>query len=59
MRRQLRKDLNAAEQFYWLGPCRARALRTRHGLRSPVDEPTFRTAIAAELRDAIGPWTSS
>jgi hypothetical protein len=54
MRTQLRKDLDAAEQFYWLGPCRARILRRRHGLRSPVDEHTFRRAVTKDLQDAIG-----
>jgi len=58
MRGQLRKDLDAAEQFYWLGPCRARTLRRRHGLRSPVDEGAFREAVTADLRDAIGPFSA-
>jgi hypothetical protein len=59
MRGQLRKDVDAAEQFYWLGPCRARELRRRHKLRQPVDADDFRAAVAHDLRQAIGEWTSS
>ena len=54
MRGQLRKDVDAAEQFYWLGPCRARVLRRRHGLANPVDEHAFREAVIADLRREIG-----
>ena len=50
----LRRDVEGAEQFYWLGPCRVRRLRLRHGLRSPVGEEDFRRALIADLRDAIG-----
>jgi hypothetical protein len=58
MRRQLRRDAERAEQFYWLGPCRVRRLRLRHGLRSPVDEDAFRDAVARDLREAIGDFTA-
>lgn len=54
MRGTLRRDVDAAEQFYWLGPCRARALRTRHALRQPVDFDAFRRAVVDELVAAVG-----
>jgi hypothetical protein len=57
MRGRLRKDLEAAEQFYWLGPCRSRTLRRRHGLRNPVSEESFRNAVSEDLRRAIGAFT--
>ena len=57
MQRRLRRDVEGAEQFYWLGPCRVRKLRLRHGLRTPVDEEAFRTAITRDLRAAIGEFS--
>ena len=36
----------------------ARALRTRHGLRAPVDEDSFRRAITMDLQEAIGSFIS-
>jgi hypothetical protein len=58
MRVGLTRDLEAAEQFYWLGPCRTRTLRMRHRLRAPVDEESFRRAIAQDLRGAIGTFVA-
>jgi hypothetical protein len=58
MRRQLERDAEAAEQFYWLGPCRMRELRARHGLRGPVDEDSFRRAVTQDLQSAIGAFVA-
>lgn len=58
MRRPLLADLDAAEEFYRLGPHSLQQLRRRHGVGpGPVDRNTFARLVSHDLRQAIGDFT--
>ena len=55
MRRPLLGDLDAAEEFYRLGPYSVRQLRRRHGVGpGPFDREAFAHMVGEDLRRAIG-----
>lgn len=55
MRRPLVEDLEAAEEFYRLGPRALHRLRRRHDVRpGPVDRDAFTRMVYDDLREAIG-----
>jgi predicted GIY-YIG superfamily endonuclease len=54
----LRRDRNAAAEFFRYGPRAIRALRLRHGIRSrPLSRALFERLLRAEVEDALGSFS--